>query len=67
MSKTRDGLVQTTSALSYVVVDRDGKFIKDFGKDNIGAQEFAIEYTGDCMDMGIDWDYRVAEIVEAQP
>lgn len=51
--------------LAYVVVDRNGKLIKDFGQDKATAQEFAIESTGTCEDAGIDWDYRVAEIVEA--
>jgi hypothetical protein len=50
--------------LSYVVIDRDGKFIKDFGDDKVSAQEFAIESTAACTDSGIDWEYRVAEIVE---
>lgn len=49
---------------SYVVIDRDGKFIKEFGDDKASARAFAHESTQDCEDMGIDWDYRVAEIVE---
>lgn len=48
----------------YVVIDRDGKFIKEFGEDKTAARAFAQESTQDCEDMGIDWDYRVAEIRE---
>lgn len=60
-------IVQEIKTLGYVVVDREGKLVKDFGQDNVAAQEFAIESTGDCEDMGIDWAYRVAEIVEYTP
>lgn len=55
---------QELQVIGYVVVDRDGKLVKDFGQDSVAAQEFAIESTGDCEDMGIDWDYRVAGIIE---
>ena len=50
--------------IGYVVVDREGKFIKDFGADSVAAQAFAVESTEDCKDTGIDWDYRVAAITE---
>ena len=51
--------------LSYVVVGRDGGFVQDFGLDRPAAQAFADEWISDCKTAGIDWDYRVAEIVEA--
>lgn len=52
--------------VSYVVITRDGRFVKDFGGDKTAADDFAADSTGDCSDAGIDWDYRVAEIVEVQ-
>jgi len=49
----------------YCVVDRDGKFIKEFGQNQQGAAiDFATESTEACIDAGIDWDYRVAAIVD---
>jgi hypothetical protein len=52
--------------ISYVVITRDGRFVKEFGGDKVRAEAFANESTRDCKDAEIDWDYRVAEIVEAQ-
>lgn len=49
----------------YIVVGRDGGLVKDFtGEDQTAAIKFAAESTQDCKDMGIDWDYRVAAIVD---
>ena len=46
-------------------MDRDGKFIKEFGQNQQGAAiDFATESTEACIDAGIDWDYRVAAIVD---
>lgn len=45
----------------YVVVDRDGKAVRNFDE-QAEAQTFAAEYTKDCVDAGIDWDYRVAAL-----
>jgi hypothetical protein len=51
--------------IGYVVVDRDGKAVRNFDE-QAAAEKFAAEYTEDCKDAGIDWDYRVATITEAQ-
>jgi hypothetical protein len=51
--------------LSYIVVSRDGQPIgKSFPSRDL-AQKRADEWTNDCRVAGVDWDYRVAEIVEA--
>lgn len=50
--------------LAYVVLDRDGQIIGKQFTNRPAAQAFADEWTADCKTAGIDWDYRVAEIVE---
>lgn len=59
-------LIDGPEVINYVVIARDGKFIQEFGQDKTAAEDFARESTRDCRDMEIDWDYRVAEIVEAR-
>lgn len=54
------------SVLGYIVVDRGGVMVGNQHKHRESAQEFADEWTADCKTAGIDWEYRVAEIVEAQ-
>ncbi|WP_284763423.1 hypothetical protein [Arthrobacter sp. efr-133-R2A-63] len=53
--------------IGYAVVGgKSGQFVRSFGADERDAAlAFADESTRDCADMGIDFDYRVAEIVEA--
>jgi len=51
--------------IGYVVVARDGKIVANQFKCRDAAYAFADEWTADCKTAGIDWDYRVAEIVEA--
>lgn len=51
--------------IGYVVVDRDGQLIGKQFQNREAAQAFADEWTADCKTAGIDWEYRVAEIVEA--
>jgi hypothetical protein len=51
--------------IGYVVVDRDGGFIRDFGLDIIAATGFVSEWSEDCKTAGIDWEYRIATITEA--
>jgi hypothetical protein len=50
----------------YTVVGRDGK--ATHGGDDLLTQQEAIdnaaEWTKDAKDLGIDWDYRVAAIVD---
>jgi len=49
----------------YCVVDRDGKPLRAFeGSTQQEAIDFAQQWTWDCEDAGIDWDYRVAAIVD---
>jgi len=50
--------------IGYVVVDRGGIMVGDQHKYQESAQAFADEWTADCKTGGIDWDYRVAGIVE---
>jgi hypothetical protein len=50
--------------LGYAVVDRAGAAVHTF-KNRTTAQQVAEESTRDCKEAGIDWDYRVADIVEA--
>ena len=47
----------------YVVVDREGKFIKNADSQQ-QAIDFATDATDSCKAAGIDWDYRVAAIVD---
>lgn len=47
----------------YCVVDREGKFIKNADSQQ-QAIDFAADATESCVDAGIDWDYRVAAIVD---
>lgn len=49
----------------YLVISRDGRVIGEQFADREPAQTRADEWTNDCKTAGIDWDYRVAEIVEA--
>lgn len=49
----------------YAVLDRGGHMIGEQFKERKAAEEFAAEWTKDCKDAGIDWDYRVAAITEA--
>jgi hypothetical protein len=51
--------------LGYVLVSRGGSMIGDQFSDRAAAQARADEWTNDCKAGGVDWDYRVAEIVEA--
>jgi hypothetical protein len=51
--------------LGYVVVSRDGRMLGHQFGDRAAAQARADEWTNDCKTGGVDWDYRVAEIVEA--
>lgn len=51
--------------IGYIVVDRGGILVGKQFKHREAAQAFADESTADCETAGIDWDYRVAEIVEA--
>jgi hypothetical protein len=51
--------------LGYVVVGRDGHMIGAQHSTSEEAQAMADEWTKDCEVAGVDWDYRVAEIVEA--
>ena len=53
--------------LAYVVVDRLGVMIGSQSATRAEAQAVADEWTTTCKEAGIDWDYRVAEIVEAAP
>jgi len=48
----------------YCVVDRDGDFISPFEKQQQDAIDYAAGQNKDCQDAGIDWDYRVAAIVD---
>jgi len=53
--------------IGYAVVGRDDNLVKGYGPAALAAaQEFAVESTRDCADMGIDWEYRVTEITEAR-
>lgn len=54
------------NVLGYIVVDRGGVIVGNQHKHKESAQTFADEWTADCKTAGIDWEYRVAEIVEAQ-
>jgi len=47
----------------YCVVDRDGDFISPFEKQQ-DAIDYAAGQNKDCKDAGIDWDYKVAAIVD---
>ncbi|MCZ9884110.1 hypothetical protein [Arthrobacter sp. B2a2-09] len=53
--------------VGYAVVGgKSGQFVRSFGAgERDAALAFADESTRDCADMGIDFDYRIAEIVEA--
>jgi len=50
--------------LGYIVVDRGGIMVGNQHKHRESAQAFADEWTSDCKTAGIDWDYRVAAIME---
>ena len=50
--------------LGYVVVGRDGLMHRVQYETRSAAQEVADEWTRDAKNTGVDWDYRVAEIVE---
>lgn len=50
--------------LGYVVVGRDGLMHRVQYETRLAAQEVADEWTRDAKNTGVDWDYRVAEIVE---
>ena len=54
-----------SNIIGYIAVDRDGQIIGKQFANREAAQAFADEWTADCKAAGIDWDYRVAEIVEA--
>jgi len=47
----------------YCVVDRAGDFISPFEKQQ-DAIDYAAGQNKDCQDAGIDWDYKVAAIVD---
>ena len=51
--------------IGYAVLDRAGHMIGEQFTERNAAFEFAAEWTKDCEDAGIDWDYRVATITEA--
>ena len=51
--------------IGYAVLDRAGHMIGEQFTERNAAFEFAAEWTKDCEDAGIDWDYRVAAITEA--
>ncbi len=53
------------AVLGYIVVDRDGSMVGPHHENEVSAQTFAAEWTKDCKDAGIDWEYRVATITEA--
>lgn len=50
--------------LGYVIVGRDGQMLGAQYPTKDAAQAMADEWTKDCDEAGVDWDYRVAEIVE---
>jgi len=54
-----------SNIIGYIAVDRDGQIIGKQFANREAARAFADEWTADCKTAGIDWDYRVAEIVEA--
>lgn len=56
--------MSSTKALGYIVVDRGGTMVGKQHKHRESAQAFAEEWTADCKTADIDWDYRVAQIVE---
>ena len=47
----------------YCVVDRAGDFISPFEKQQ-DAIDYAAGQNKDCQEAGIDWDYKVAAIVD---
>ena len=51
--------------LGYVVVGRDGRMHRTQYATRDTAQEVADEWGSDAREAGIDWDYRVVEIVES--
>jgi len=54
--------------VQYVVVTQDGGVYDcSFGRDREAAQAVADEATADAQSAGIDFSYRVAEIVEFTP
>jgi hypothetical protein len=49
----------------YTVVDSNGNAMPSFkGRTQQEAIDYAAEQTKDCKEAGIDWDYRVAAIVD---
>lgn len=50
--------------IGYIVVDRKGSMVGKQHMNKASAQAFAAEWTADCKTAEIDWDYRVAQIVE---
>ena len=50
--------------IGYIVVDRGGVMVGKQHTHKESAQAFASEWTADCKTAEIDWDYRVAQIVE---
>lgn len=50
--------------LGYVVVGRDGHMLGAQYPTKGEAQAMADEWTKDCKEAGVDWEYRVAEITE---
>jgi hypothetical protein len=55
----------SNTIIGFIVVDRVGILVGKQFTNRDAAQAFADEWTADCKAAGIDWDYRVAEIVEA--
>lgn len=55
---------QVPKPIGYIVVDRGGIMVGNQHKYKESAQAFADEWTADCKTSEIDWDYRVAAIVE---
>ena len=53
------------AVLGYVVVGRDGRMHRTQYVTRDAAQEVADEWGSDAHEAGIDWDYRVVEIVES--
>jgi hypothetical protein len=57
-------IIQDIKTLGYVVVDRGSQIIGQQFRSREAALASAAGWTADCETAGIDWDYRVAEIVE---
>ena len=64
----RLGRAQKRTVLGFVVVGRDGGMVTGASYTNReAAQAYADRWSADAEANRVDWDYRVAEIVESQP